>query len=48
VDFKGSRAVQSGLSLPDIGYRIKQDIKEALGEYVTVNIGISTNRFLAK
>lgn len=48
VDFKGSRAVQKGLSLVDIGYQIKQDIKSALGEYVTVNIGISTNRFLAK
>ena len=28
--------------------QIKQDIKDALGEYVTVNIGIGTNRFLAK
>lgn len=48
IDFTGSRAVQTGRSLVDIGYRIKQDIKEALGEYVTVNIGIATNRFLAK
>jgi DNA polymerase-4 len=48
VDFKGSRAVQNGLSLEEVGYRIKQDIKESLGEYVTVNIGIATNRFLAK
>jgi len=48
VDFKGSRAIQSGLSLVEVGYHIKQDIKEALGEYVTVNIGIATNRFLAK
>jgi DNA polymerase-4 len=48
VDFKGSRAVQQGLSLEEVGYRIKEDIKEALGEYVTVNVGIATNRFLAK
>jgi DNA polymerase-4 len=48
VDFKGSRAVQTGLSLSKVSYQIKQDIKESLGEYVTVNVGISTNRFLAK
>lgn len=48
VDFRGSNAVQKGQGLIDIGYQIKQDIKEALGEYVTVNIGIGPNRFLAK
>lgn len=48
VDFSSSLAVQRGASLTDIGYQIKQDIKEALGEYVTVNVGIGTNRFLAK
>ncbi len=32
----------------DIALEIKRDIAESLGEYVTVNIGISTNRFLAK
>jgi DNA polymerase-4 len=31
-----------------IGHEIKQKIRESLGEYVTVNIGISTNKFLAK
>jgi DNA polymerase-4 len=48
VDFKGSRAIQEGRSLVDVGYQIKKDIKQALGEYVTVNIGIGPNRFLAK
>lgn len=48
VDFTGSPAVRQGRSLVDIGYQIKRDIKEALGEYVTVNIGIAPNRFLAK
>jgi DNA polymerase-4 len=48
VDFSGSRAVQTGLSLEEVGYRIKDDIKQSLGSYVTVNVGISTNRFLAK
>lgn len=48
VDFRGSRAVQSGRSLVEVGYQIKRDIKQSLGEYVTVNIGIAPNRFLAK
>jgi len=48
IDFRGSRALQAGRSLEDIGMQIKQDIKDALGEYVTVNIGIGPNRFLAK
>lgn len=48
VDFRGSPAVRNGKSLIEIGYQIKQDIKQALGDYVTVNVGIGTNRFLAK
>ncbi len=32
----------------DIGKAIKQNIRDYLGEWVTVNIGISTNKFLAK
>lgn len=35
-------------SMLDIGKTIKQDIRDSLGEWVTVNIGISTNKFLAK
>jgi DNA polymerase IV len=48
VDFKGSIAVQQGRSLVSIGHQIKRDIRAELGEYVTVNIGIAPNRFLAK
>ena len=48
IDFRGSPAVNNGRSLEDIGMDIKQDIKKAIGEYVTVNVGIGTNRFLAK
>lgn len=48
VDFTGSPVVRKGRSLVDIGHSIKQDIKKSLGEYVTVNIGIAPNRFLAK
>ncbi len=48
VDFRGSRAIQLGKSLHDVGMEIKQDIKQSLGDYVTVNVGIGPNRFLAK
>jgi DNA polymerase-4 len=48
VDFRGSPALRNGLSLDTTGISIKQDIRDSLGEYVTVNIGIGANRFLAK
>jgi DNA polymerase-4 len=48
VDFNGSSALQEGKSLASVGRQIKQDIKLSLGDYVTVNIGIAPNRFLAK
>ena len=48
VDFRGSPAVQRGKSLQEIGMQIKEDIKREIGEYVTVNVGIGPNRFLAK
>lgn len=48
MDFKGSSVVQQGRQLNDIAMEIKQSIKAELGEYVTVNIGIAPNRFLAK
>jgi DNA polymerase-4 len=48
VDFHGSKALRDGQSLIEIGHQIKQDIRASIGEYVTVNIGIAPNRFLAK
>lgn len=44
----GSPLVRDGTSMEDIGRVIKQRIAEELGEWVTVNIGIAPNRFLAK
>ena len=44
IDFRGSLAVQRGKSLIDVGHEIKADVKAALGEYVTVNVGIGPNR----
>jgi DNA polymerase IV len=37
-----------GKSLEDVGHEIKADIKQTLGEYVTVNVGYRYNRSLAK
>lgn len=46
IDFKDTLAYKRGLV--EIGNEIKQRIREEVGEYVSCNIGISTNRFLAK
>ncbi len=48
IDFAGSPALRHGLTMEEIGKRIKQDVKDSLGEYVTINVGIGPNRFLAK
>ena len=48
IDFAGSPALRSGIPLEEIGMQIKQGVKDALGEYVTINVGIGPNRFLAK
>jgi len=48
IDFTGSVLIQKGYQLPTIGQQIKQDLQRELGEYITVNIGIAPNRFLAK
>ncbi|MDQ5885426.1 MAG: UmuC protein [Patescibacteria group bacterium] len=48
IDFSGSPSLRAGKNMQQIGYNIKKDIKKYLGSYVTVNVGIGTNRFLAK
>ncbi len=48
IDFAGSPAVREGRDLMDVGYEIKHRIKDKVGSYVTVNVGIGTNRFWAK
>lgn len=48
IDFTGQRRILKGRSLQDIALEIKQRIKEEVGDYMTVNTGIATNRWLAK
>ena len=45
---KRAQGTEHNQAMREIGLEIKQKIKQRLGEWVTVNIGISTNRFLAK
>lgn len=48
IDFHGMEPVLKGRSLSDIGYEIKQRVYEDIGDYMRINVGIGTNRFLAK
>jgi DNA polymerase-4 len=48
IDFTGSPTLRDGRDLIDVGYEIKHRIKDHVGSYVTVNVGIGTNRFWAK
>jgi DNA polymerase-4 len=48
IDFNGSPALRDGRDLVDLGYEIKHRIKDHVGSYITVNVGIGTNRFWAK
>lgn len=47
VNFTTSRRINT-LSLLDIASQIKQRIRSEVGDWMRVNIGIATNRFLAK
>lgn len=48
IDFHGMESVLKGRSLEDIGYEIKHRVRDDIGDYMKVNIGIAPNRFLAK
>lgn len=47
IDFKSTKLAGSK-SLEEVGLEIKQRVKEEIGCWMKVNIGIGTNRFLAK
>jgi DNA polymerase-4 len=48
IDFRGMRNLLKGRSLEDIGHEIKQRVRDEVGDYMTVNVGIAQNRWLAK
>lgn len=48
IDFHGTRQHINGRPLADIGYEIKQRLKEDVGCWMRCNVGIAPNRFLAK
>jgi len=47
IDFTGSQAIKYQ-SMVDIGYEIKKRVYAEVGEWMKINVGISTNRFWAK
>ncbi len=47
IDFHGTREVNNR-TLVEIGYEIKQRMYTEVGSHMRVNVGIGTNRFLAK
>jgi DNA polymerase-4 len=47
LDFRGTGQIRVQ-TLEEIGREIKRRVAEELGDWMTVNVGISTNRFLAK
>jgi len=48
IDFHHTSPAIEGRDLVEIGYEIKQRLKDEIGVWMRCNIGISTNRFLAK
>jgi DNA polymerase-4 len=48
IDFNGTRGIVNTRSLVDIGYEIKQRLKDEVGDWMCCNVGIASNRFLAK
>ncbi len=48
IDFTGMDRIRKGRALEDIAHEIKQRVREEVGDYMTVNIGIAQNRYLAK
>lgn len=48
IDFNGTRRYVNHQPLVEIGYQIKRRLKIEVGPWMTCNIGIAPNRFLAK
>lgn len=48
IDFHDTTAAMQGRDLVEIGHEIKQRLKDEIGIWMRCNVGIATNRFLAK
>ena len=48
IDFHNTTAEMQGRDLVEIGHEIKQRLRDEIGVWMRCNIGIATNRFLAK
>lgn len=48
IDFHDSRRVINTRPLSIIGHEIKRRVRAEIGDFMTVNVGIAPNRFLAK
>jgi DNA polymerase-4 len=48
LDFHGTAFEGKTDQLIKIGYEIKRRVREEIGEYMMINVGIGPNRFLAK
>lgn len=48
LDFHGTEYEGKTERLVELGHEIKRRVKEEIGDYMTINVGIAPNRFLAK
>lgn len=48
IDFHGCEQLLGSRTLEDIGFEIKQRMFKEVGNWMRINVGIGTNRFLAK
>lgn len=48
LDFHGTLGTIHDRPLNDIGYEIKQRVRDEIGSWMRINVGIGPNRFLAK
>ncbi len=48
LNFDGSNSIRDKIDLVRVGEQIKKDVKNEIGSYLTINVGIGPNRFLAK
>ena len=48
IDFHGMEPILKGRPLLDVGQEIKQRVREDIGDWMNINVGIAPNIFLAK